>query len=156
VKYKGTDYLGKKTSSRTLSINYGLLMHEVLHNIRHEGDEQRAIADMERTGRITASEKEEITSMFDRFWKIEGIRQFFAPGLRILNETSIFTPDNKTYVPDRVIFTDRHATIIDYKFGQEQPRYRQQVINYKNLVEQMGYAATAYLCYVEQNKLEKV
>ncbi len=156
VKYKGTDYLDKETSSRTLSINYGLLMHEVLHNIRHEGDEQRAIADMERSGRITADEKGEITAMFDRFWKIEGIRQCFIPGLRILNETPIFTTDNKTYVPDRVVFADGHATIIDYKFGHEQPRYRQQVLNYKSLVEEMGYTATAYLCYVEQDKLEKI
>jgi hypothetical protein len=143
VKYKGTDYLDTDTSSRTLSINYGLLMHEVLHNIRHEGDEQRAIADMERTGRITADEKEEITAMFDRFWKIEGIRQFF-------------TPDDKTYVPDRVVLVDRHATIIDYKFGHEQPRYRKQVLNYKNLVEKMEYTATAYLCYVGEDRLEKV
>ena len=94
--------------------------------------------------------------MFNRFWKIEGIRPFFAPGLRILNETSIFTPDGKTYVPDRVVLSDGHATIIDYKFGHEQPRYRQQVLNYKELVEKMGYPATAYLCYVEQNKLEEV
>jgi ATP-dependent exoDNAse (exonuclease V) beta subunit len=156
VKYKGTDYLDTDTSSRTMSINYGLLMHEVLHNIRHEGDEQRAIADMERTGRITASEKGEITAMFDRFWNIEGIRQFFIPGLRILNETPIFTPDNQTYVPDRVVFAEEHATIIDYKFGHEQPRYRKQVLNYKNLVEKMGYTATAYLCYVGEDRLEEV
>ena len=94
--------------------------------------------------------------MFATFWQIEGIRAFFAPGLRILNETPIFTPDGKTYVPDRVVFADGHATIIDYKFGHEQPRYRQQVRNYKKLVEKMGYTATAYLCYVGENRLEEV
>jgi hypothetical protein len=61
-------------------------------------------------------------------------------------------------IPPRpeIVFIDIALNIIDYKFGQEKPKYRNQVLNYKQLVEEMGYSASAFLCYVEQNRVEEM
>jgi len=156
VKYKGVDFLETNTSPRKASINYGVLMHEVLRNIRHAGDESRVVADMERSGHITEDEKANVNRMLENFWAISETKNWFAPHVKTLNETPIFTPEGNTYIPDRVVIENGKATIIDYKFGQEKPKYRRQVLNYKQLVEEMGYSVSAFLCYVEQNRVEEV
>lgn len=156
VKYKGMDFLQNNDSTRRASLNYGLLMHEVLRNIRHIGDETRVVADMERSGRITEEEKAVINRMLDNFWTISQTKDWFAPNVKILTETPIFTPEGDTYIPDRVVIEGNKATIIDYKFGKEQNKYHRQVLNYKKLVTGMGYAVSAFLCYVEQNRVEEV
>jgi len=114
------------------------------------------VADMERSGHITEDEKANVNRMLENFWAISETKNWFAPHVKTLNETPIFTPEGNTYIPDRVVIENGKATIIDYKFGQEKPKYRRQVLNYKQLVEEMGYSVSAFLCYVEQNRVEEV
>ena len=51
---------------------------------------------------------------------------------------------------------DKHAIILDYKFGKENPHYNQQVTQYMQLLHDMGYSTEGWLAYVELDKLERV
>ena len=47
--------------------------------------------------------------------------------------------------------------IIDYKFGEENKGYKDQVNEYVDLIKKMGYKnVEGYLWYVEHGKIENV
>ncbi|MDR0811620.1 MAG: hypothetical protein LBN23_05050 [Paludibacter sp.] len=137
--------------------SYGLVMHDILKNISHRADEQRAIADMQRAGRINAKEAKEITTEFSRFWALPHTAEWFADDVKALNESTILTPDGEHYRPDRVILQNNSAIVIDYKFGIHRlPKYLTQVRNYKKLLASMGYNTEGFLCYVDLGEVESV
>ena len=48
------------------------------------------------------------------------------------------------------------AVVVDYKFGEKDNSYREQVALYCSLLEQMGYNTEGYLWYVREAEIEKV
>jgi len=63
-------------------------------------------------------------------------------------------PSGITRRPDRVIIKDGKATIIDFKFGEENSHYLEQVEQYRHLLIEMGFAsAEAFIWYVDKNKI---
>jgi uncharacterized protein (UPF0335 family) len=56
-----------------------------------------------------------------------------------------------------VIIRGNEATIVDYKFGEnEKKTYTQQVKQYMNLIAGMGFETNGFVCYVTLGKVEKV
>ena len=50
--------------------------------------------------------------------------------------------------PDRVVMNGSNITVIDYKFGHEQPTsHLEQVRDYMSLLRQMGYTTEGYIIY---------
>ena len=68
-------------------------------------------------------------------------------------EAPLLSPGGAEHRPDRVVLhPDGRADIIDYKFGQDQKKYRYQVREYVNLYRKMGYEkVSGYLWYLEDN-----
>ncbi|MEE0084558.1 MAG: Dna2/Cas4 domain-containing protein, partial [Paludibacteraceae bacterium] len=59
--------------------------------------------------------------------------------------------------PDRIVMVNDKVIIIDYKFGDENNKYKNQVKEYAELMKKMGYKnVEGYLWYVEQGKIENV
>ena len=52
---------------------------------------------------------------------------------------------------------DNEAIVVDYKFGKESDKYKEQVKRYMDLLVQMGYRnVKGYLWYVYKNFIEEV
>jgi len=63
-------------------------------------------------------------------------------------------PDASMRRPDRIIFRDGAATLIDFKFGEESLSHVTQMKRYKSILGDMGYVVRdAFLWYVESDKL---
>ncbi len=58
----------------------------------------------------------------------------------IKNERDIITKNGSTLRPDRVVIKENKATIIDYKTGKRDIRYKDQIDSYADALEEMGYA----------------
>ncbi|MBB3188283.1 UvrD-helicase domain-containing protein [Microbacter margulisiae] len=156
VKFHSKNFWEQKTAATPSRLNYGVLMHDVLRRIRHIDDGNKVIAELERSGKISQEEKEEIENMLKEFWTIPETSQWFDPALRAQNETAILIPGESSYIPDRVVFDHQNATIIDYKFGMPHPSHHRQVLQYKRLLEEMGFTAQAFLCYVPDRNVIRV
>ena len=85
-------------------------------------------------------------------------KDWFSPDLKVLNEASIIDSYGNTYRPDRVVIDGKgEVSIIDFKFGEEEDRYRSQVSHYMSLFRKMGYERVrGYLWYVYTDKVEEV
>lgn len=138
-------------------IDYGNLMHELLCELNRPEDSQVVIDRFIREGRINSREAEIIQADIRAFWQLPETAGWFGDELQVMNETTILVPGGQTYRPDRIVFRDNEATIIDYKFGmKENESHRRQVENYRSLLHQMGYQTKAYLCYVKLRKVVQI
>jgi len=93
----------------------------------------------------------------EKFWALPETSDWFADDVRVLNEATILTPTGDLYRPDRVVFRNKQAIVVDYKFGdKENDSYLQQVKQYMELITGMGYEVSGYVCYVSLEKVVEV
>jgi hypothetical protein len=105
-------------------------------------------------GKVAEEESLEIEKRVNEMIGIPQVADWFVPENRVMNEAGILLPDGNTRRPDRVIFRNGKTTIIDFKFGEENPRYADQVDQYRRLLIEMGYDnIEAFIWYVDKNKI---
>ncbi len=157
IRHQSLDFLLENQQLTDSRLNYGIIMHDVLRNIRYKSDQTKAIDALLMEGRINAEEKRFIEEKFEHFWEIPGVSDWFSADKKVLNEASILTPTGDIYRPDRVVISGNTAIVIDYKFGDtESDKYHRQVSRYLELIATMGYFAKGYLCYVSLEKLVEI
>ena len=87
----------------------------------------------------------------------ENHNDWFSNQYTILSEQDIITPSGNMQRPDRVMISGKHAIVIDYKFGYEQPKsHLEQVRDYMALLRQMGYTTEGYIIYNARNTIHTV
>ena len=109
-------------------------------------------------GLIAAEEQEGLISEVCRLLALPSVKPWFEPtDWNIRNEQELLLPGGQSYRPDRVMTKGNQARVIDYKTGERKPTDKQQVQQYKTLLEQIGYQdVTAYLFYLEEEVVEQV
>jgi hypothetical protein len=74
-----------------------------------------------------------------------------------MKEASIILTSGNIRRPDRVITRDGKTSVIDFKFGEDNEHYTEQLVLYRSLLQDMGYSNTeAFIWYVDKNKIVKV
>jgi RecB family exonuclease len=74
---------------------------------------------------------------------------YFAPHVKVLNETSILFPDGSLLRPDRVVFLEDKVVVIDYKTGEAHAAHKEQIERYCEGVRNMGYEnVEGYVLYI--------
>ena len=152
---EAADYFGPDGSVGAAASNRirGSVLHGILSRIGVPEDLPGAVDAAVSQGELSARDREEtlsllggrITSVADRGW--------FAPGMQVLREAAVLSPDGNELRPDRVvIFPDGSVAVVDYKFGAPKDSYLFQVRRYVNLYRKMGYRKVeGYLWYLEDN-----
>mgnify|MGYP002519580689 CR=1 FL=1 len=142
------------------TIDLGILMHEWLADITTWTDAQPALEKMRITGRITAQQEQQMQTQWLQMQNLlqhENRNYWFDGSMKVLTEQTILSTNGKTYRPDRIIIHQKHAEVIDYKFGEEHTsKYNEQLRNYTLMLKQMGYTVDAYVVYVALQKIVKV
>ena len=65
---------------------------------------------------------------------------YYSSDVTIFNEKEIITSGGKIIIPDRlVVFEDQTSVIIDYKTGVFNDKHKLQLMNYAEIIEEMGY-----------------
>jgi hypothetical protein len=93
-------------------LNYGLIMHDILKEMRTKADQALAIQKMVFEGRISMQESSIIEAAFDNFWKLPHTQQWFGDNKKVLNERSILLPSGEQYRPDRVLIDSKPSSLI--------------------------------------------
>jgi len=157
IRHQSLDYLLENQQLTDSRLNYGIIMHDILKQITHKSDQQSAIADLVRSGRISEEESKTVAEELQHFWNMPETESWFSPDAKVLNETTILIPTGEQYRPDRVVIRGNEATIIDYKFGDKESKtYLQQVKQYMNLIAETGYITNGFVCYVSLKKVVAV
>ncbi len=154
LKLHGENYFSTESKAIRKKINYGKLMHEVFEGINTPSDISAAVRKLVLEGKLSDDESSDIEKRINELISVPQVAEWFLPDNKVLTEAGILLPTGITRRPDRVIFKNGKTTIIDFKFGEENPHYAGQVDQYRNLLFDMGYKnVEAYIWYVDKNKI---
>ena len=148
------------TDAPLAMVDLGILMHLWLSYIRTWEDKDKALQRLINSGQVTHNQAIEMQKQMIRLQEL--INQYnhddwFSDEYQILTEQDIITTSQNTYRPDRVMIKDKHAIIIDYKFGQKQSKsYVEQVRNYILQLREMGYTCKGYIIYNQAQTIQTI
>ncbi len=141
-------------------IDLGILMHLWLANINTWKDAEPALKRLIRTGQVTHIQADEMRLQLDKLQRLiqrEQHTEWFSNQYEILSEQDIITATGNIQRPDRIMIKEKHAIVLDYKFGHEQPKsHLEQVRNYMTLLNQMGYTTEGYIIYVALDTIHTI
>ncbi|HEX9151282.1 MAG TPA: 3'-5' exonuclease, partial [Flavobacterium sp.] len=122
------------------AIEYGNVIHEILSFVKTKNDVDLAITKSIENGLITLNQKELVYKTIQEIVSHLELITYFAEGNEILNEQTIIQKEGKTVKPDRMVVTkNKEVLLLDYKTGTHNVKYQQQLENYKDAIEKMGY-----------------
>jgi ATP-dependent exoDNAse (exonuclease V) beta subunit len=154
LKLHGENYLLSGLTDAERKVNYGKLMHEVFEGIDSAEDIPAAVSRIVMEGKLNESEAHSLVKRLNSLISAQPVSAWFRPGNRVMKEKDILLPSGVTKRPDRVILTNEKVVIIDFKFGEENEHYKDQIKQYSNLLVEMGYSdIDAFLWYVDKNKI---
>jgi hypothetical protein len=154
LKFHGENWLLTMGEDQKKRLNYGSLMHEIFESINTSADIPKAVYKMMLEGKISESDINEIVDKTAKAISSDKIKEWFEPGLKIMNEAEILTSEGTAKRPDRVIIRDDKVTVIDFKFGLEKREHLNQIRSYQRLLLDMGYPEVeAFLWYVDSNRI---
>jgi len=154
LKLHGENYFSSESQAIRKRINYGKLMHEVFEGINTLDDIPDAVRKLVLEGKLAEEESDGLGKSIINMISEPQVADWFKADNKVLKEAGILLPEGITRRPDRVIFSNGKATIIDFKFGEENSHYKKQVDQYRNLLLDMGYKEIdAFIWYVDKNKI---
>ncbi|MEI8226173.1 MAG: 3'-5' exonuclease, partial [Bacteroidota bacterium] len=154
LKLHGENYFSSDKIELRKKINYGKLMHEVFEGINTPSDISFAVRKLVLEGKLPEEELADIEKRVNSLISSPQVAAWFMSGNNVMTEAGILLQSGNTRRPDRVIFKDGKTMIIDFKFGEENPHYAEQVDQYRRLLIDMGYSnIEAFIWYVDKNKI---
>jgi len=136
---------------RVEAIELGNLVHYALSQIRTAADVDPVLERLEREGHFS---KEAVVDIKQKIMAVVDhpkLQVFFQDGPQIWNEQEILTANGPSLRPDRIVIFKNEATIIDYKTGKPSPSHKEQIVQYADILEGMGYSIKdSIIVYIDQ------
>ena len=134
-----------------------MLVHEILAGISSQQEVDFAIERYYLEGQISNEEKQLLADQLQLIFSNSQVQDWFNTKWEVKTETAIIIKDKHPKRPDRVLFRDKDAIIIDFKTGIEKAVDQKQILSYRDTLKEMGFLnIEAYLLYIGINKVVKV
>ena len=149
--YFGPDGLVGPDASNRLR---GLVLHDILASVTVPGDLPRAVDRAVASGELPREDRDRTLAFLEAEIASVAARGWFADsGIEVLNEAPLLGADGAEVRPDRVILRpDGSAAVVDYKFGQPEKKYLDQVRGYMDLYRALGHSpVTGTLWYIRED-----
>ena len=122
------------------AIGYGNLIHEILAKIKTKNDISDVVNQYLYNGTITNSEQLKISDTLNKIVKHPSLKVYFDQNNQIYNEQEILSLDRNIIIPDRLVVNRNMITIIDYKTGEANKKHHIQILNYAEVLKNLGYS----------------
>ena len=136
----------------------GSIKHEILANATTEQEVEDCLKEMLLSGVIASDELDGLKEGVMEVLNHPELKAILAQSTENIIEKNIVDANGKLHRPDRIVVHANGVTIIDYKFTLEQTsQHIEQILNYKDLLTQMGFAnVNSYLFYAVKKELKQV
>ncbi|MGA9589254.1 MAG: DNA helicase UvrD, partial [Salegentibacter sp.] len=122
------------------AIEKGLIAHDILAKINSREDLDAAIESAVHEGIISAEVRENMKSLIEDIIAHPDLKEFFEPGVSNFNERDILLEEGRKLRPDRLNFSNKKVSIIDYKTGTHNEAHSRQINEYGEVLESMGFS----------------
>ena len=115
-------------------------MHEILSLVKYQKDIEKAIEIALANGWIHFEQTTTVTQTIQAIVSHPELVGYFEEGNQVFNEQAIIQNEGKTIKPDRMVLKGANEMLLlDYKTGVHNVKYQQQLENYQEAIEKMGY-----------------
>ncbi|KIQ19966.1 ATP-dependent helicase [Flavobacterium sp. MEB061] len=122
------------------AISYGNIVHEILAFIKDKSDVDLAVTKALENGLINFDQAEKVLQTLLEIVNHPELNICFDGKNNILNEQTIVQKEGKILKPDRIVLTqNKEAYLLDYKTGAINSKYTQQIQEYQDAIEDLGY-----------------
>ena len=124
------------------ALSKGNTIHYILSLIETENDIQSCFEQLVQKGFINEKEMPSLKSKIFSIIQHPELKEFYSENVTIKNETDIITKNGIILRPDRIVFDASDAsfaTIIDYKTGNRNIAYKDQINSYASALEEMNF-----------------
>ncbi len=121
------------------AIEHGNLIHYILGLIKTHNDLDKAIEEVIRQGDLDQDQIKEVRGKVEQVLYHPHLYEFFDNEYDVFNERDILKTDGSILRPDRIMVCGNEASVIDYKTGLKNPRYKEQLYTYSNALGEMGF-----------------
>ena len=122
------------------AIEKGNLIHLLLSKIFTKVDIEITLNNFFNAGVISSAQSVELLSTLEAIVSHPLLAFYFSSEVEVYNEREIMTSGGTIIIPDRLVVSkDSTAVIIDYKTGDPHEKNKAQLLNYSDVIEEMGY-----------------
>ena len=115
----------------------GIFIHNFLSSLTTFPQNEKEIEAIAQN--VEESYRQDVTDIFHKILNDKSLSPYFAPDVKVLNETSILFPNGNLLRPDRVVFLANEVMVIDYKTGEFNASHKEQIDEYCEAIRAMGY-----------------
>ena len=136
----------------------GVVLHDILSRVTVPADLDKSVRKAVLNGELTESQGHEAYALLSMRISEAAERGWFpTKDTVVYNESELIDTDGNIRRPDRVVISGEDVIVIDYKFGEPDPRYRSQVRRYVDIWRRMGYVrVSGMLWYVQTGEVVEV
>jgi ATP-dependent exoDNAse (exonuclease V) beta subunit len=122
------------------AISYGNIVHEILAFVKDKSDIDLAVVKAIENGLIAYDQVDQVLKTLKEIVNHPELNVCFDGKHAILNEQTIVQKEGRILKPDRVVFLEnKEAYLLDYKTGVSNAKYHQQIQEYQDAIEDLGY-----------------
>ena len=136
----------------------GVVLHDILSRVTVPAYLDKSVRKAVLNGELTESQGQEAYALLSMRISEAAERGWFpTKDAVVYNESELIDTDGNIRRPDRVVISGEDVIVIDYKFGEPDPRYRSQVRRYVDIWRRMGYVrVSGMLWYVQTGEVVEV
>lgn len=122
------------------AISYGNIVHEILAFVKDKSDIDLAVTKSLENGLITFDQVEQVLQTLKEIVNHPELSICFDGNQTVLNEQTIVQKEGRILKPDRIVFLEnKEAYLLDYKTGAVNTKYQNQIQEYQDAIEDLGY-----------------
>ena len=126
-------------TERGRAISQGNLIHYIMGLIKTHDEVDTALDKALKAGEINKDEIDPTKVAILQIINHPELRKYFHADMAVFNEKDIITENGTILRPDRIAIKANKASIIDYKTGKKDSRYKEQIYAYADALQDMGY-----------------
>ncbi len=138
------------------SRNEGILLHQILSEIIHHEDTSNVLDRYERGMQITNEDRKRYESIINNLWNDEQVKGWFSGKGEVKTEVVVLPKDGEVKRMDRVILEGNKAIVVDFKSGMPKSADNRQLMEYTQLLKEMGYETEGYLLYLMNAEVKSI
>ena len=132
-------------SSQEEAINKGNIIHIILSRINLPEDINAALDYFVLKNEISLQEATELKPSLTHIVNHPELKHYFSTKVEGYNETDILIKGQPILRPDRFVVENNNVVILDYKSGLKDPKYKEQLYEYKDALEELNFKVTKML-----------
>ncbi len=157
LKFSSEDFLIESIPEIEEKVNHGKLMHLIFQNINTAEDVEKSVMMQHYEGLLTLDEARELKESISNIITDINVKHWFDGSYEVLNEDALLTEKGTVRIPDRVLFSEEKLIVIDFKFGKHHKKYKDQLDEYRHLLEDLyKLPVQSFLYYPENKKIIEV